>query len=129
MRVRILSIAAVLVGATACGGSGSNSGGSGGGYGGSTAPANDNPAPSAPNTVNANPGLAFNPTSLTVAKGTTVTFNFGTVGHSVTFTTAGAPASIPVTSNAAVGVVFPTAGTYSYYCTQHSYMTGMIIVQ
>ena len=117
---------------SACGG-----GGSGGGYDSSTGPgsngsgndANDNPAPTTPNTINANPAIAYNPTSLTVSPGSTVTFVFGSVGHSVTFTTAGAPASIPVTSNASVQVVFPTAGVYNFHCTVHPVMNGTITVQ
>jgi plastocyanin len=112
----------------ACGGYGSSTSPYGGGNNPGT-PVDQNPAPTSANTVNANPALAYNPTSLTVAVGTTVTFNFGSVGHSVTFTTAGAPAEIPVTSNATVTRVFPTAGTFNYHCTVHSNMTGVIVVQ
>jgi plastocyanin len=100
------------------------------GTGGPTTPTtpSNNPAPSAPNTVNANPGLAFNPSLLTVTAGTTVTFSFGDTTHTVTFKTAGSPASIPATSNADVQVLFPTAGTYNYQCSIHPYMTGTIVV-
>jgi plastocyanin len=51
------------------------------------------------------------------------------VAHNVTFTTSGAPASIPGTSNAAVGVVFPNIGTFPFYCTLHANMTGTVVVQ
>jgi plastocyanin len=126
MRKHMISLVVVALAAAAC------SSGGGTSYSGSTGPTNtvdQNPAPTTPNTINANPGLAFNPTALTVTKGTIVTFNFGTVGHSVTFTTTGAPASIPVSSNTTVQVTFPTAGAFSFYCTVHSYMTGTITVQ
>jgi plastocyanin len=132
MRMKALSLATVLLGVAACSGGGSSNSGNSGIYGtgtNPTSPTDDNPAPSAPNTINANPGLAYNPTTLTITKGTTVTFNFGSVGHSVTFTTAGSPASVPVTANASVGVTFPNSGTYNFYCTVHTYMTGSITVQ
>lgn len=132
MQASKLLMAAALMGLTACsGGGGGNSSTSpyGGGNTTGTTTTDQNPAPTSPNTVNANPGLAYNPTSLTIARGGTVTFNFGSVGHSVTFTTSGAPANIPVTANAAVQVVFPSTGTFNYYCTVHAYMSGSIIVQ
>jgi plastocyanin len=90
---------------------------------------NTNPAPASPNTINANPGLAFNPTSLTVTHGTSVDFVFGSVAHTVTFTSAGAPANVPATSNATVSVAFPTAGVYTYMCSIHPQMTGTVTVQ
>jgi plastocyanin len=137
MRTRMLSMVVVLLGAAACsGGAGSNAGangyggdGSGGGSGYPTSPGPTDPAPTSPNTINANPSLDYNPTALTVAAGTTVTFVFGSVGHSVTFTSAGSPASIPVTMDSSVGVLFPTAGTYDFHCTVHTYMQGTITVQ
>lgn len=89
----------------------------------------DNPAPTTPNTINTNPAIAYNPPYLTVSPGTTVTFNFFSVQHGVTFTTPGSPNNIPPTMNASVNVVFPTAGTYNFHCPIHTYMTGYIIVQ
>jgi plastocyanin len=133
MRLNALYIATAILCVAAC--SKSSYGGSsttnGGVYGGPTSPGpgtNSNPTPTAPNTVNANPGLAFNPSLLTVTAGTTVTFAFGDTAHTVTFKTAGAPANIPATSDASVSVLFPTAGTYNYQCTIHPYMTGTIQV-
>jgi len=132
MRLNALYLATAIVCVAACSKS-SNSGSSsnGGVYGsGPTTPSTggNNPAPTAPNTVNANPGLAFNPSLLTVTAGTTVTFAFGDTAHTVTFKTAGSPASIPATSNANVSVAFPTPGTYNYQCSIHPYMTGTIQV-
>ena len=131
MRLGTQVVLTALLGIGACSGGGNSLGSSDpyGSGGSPTAPADNNPAPSSPNTINANPGLAYNPTSLTVARGTTVNFVFGSVGHSVTFSTAGAPTSIPVTSNATVAVVFPTTGTFNFYCTVHSYMSGTVVVQ
>ena len=90
---------------------------------------NSNPAPASPNTINANPSLDFNPPTLTVTHGTSVNFVFGSIAHTVTFTSAGAPAGIPATSNATVAVTFPTAGVYTYMCTIHTNMTGSVTVQ
>ena len=87
-----------------------------------------NPPP--PNTVDALASLAFNPSSLTVATGTSVTFAFAGVAHNVTFTAAtGVPTDIPTSSNTSVQRTFATAGTFSYHCTIHPQMTGTILVQ
>ena len=129
MNSRAFATAAAALVLAACGGGGGGNYSSNGSNG-TTSPPDQNPAPTAPNTINANPALLFNPTSLTVAKGATVTFNFGSVGHNVTFTTAGSPANIPTTSGASVDVVFPTAGTFAFHCTIHpTYMNGTITVQ
>ena len=131
MRLNALYLVAAIVCVAACSksndSSSSNNGYSGYGPTTPTTPSN-NPAPSAPNTVNANPGLAFNPALLTVTAGTTVTFAFGDTTHTVTFSTAGSPANIPATSNANVSVAFPNAGTFNYHCSIHPYMTGTIQV-
>lgn len=76
----------------------------------------------------------FSPSPDTVAAGTTVTFQFGNVAHTVTFDTDGSPANI---SSLALGGVmegdssrtFPTAGTYTYHCSIHTYMMGTVVVQ
>lgn len=131
MRTRTLSVLLTLLCAAACsgGGSGNSSGGSNGYGTGPTTPVNLNPAPTSPNTINANPSLNFNPTSLTVSAGTTVNVVFGSTQHTITFDTPGSPANVPATSNATVGIVFPTAGTYNFHCSIHTYMTGTITVQ
>ena len=139
MRTKALFIAVAIVCAAACSksngnasangagsGSGSGSGPTSPGYGGTSC---DDPAPTAGNTVNANPCLDYNPTQLTVTAGSTVSFVFGDVAHTVNFPVAGSPASIPATSNATVTRVFTTPGSYGYYCSIHSYMTGTIVVQ
>jgi plastocyanin len=118
--------------ATACSGggtstspasSGTGSTGSTGGTGstGSTTPAT--------NQIIASNAIAFNPTTLTVAKGTDVTFTFQDITHNVTFDgTSGAPSNIGNTANGSVVRTFATAGTFGYQCTIHPGMRGTVIV-
>jgi plastocyanin len=81
------------------------------------------------NEIIATSGNAFNPASLTVAKGTTVTFTFQAVEHNVTFANVtGAPANIGNTASTSVTRVFATAGTFGYQCTIHSGMQGTVTV-
>ena len=126
--VRKCTAVAVLALLSACGGGG----------GGSTAPDNYTPGtpstPSTPSTPGVNEIFAttansFTPTTLTVAKGTTVTFTFQAVEHNVTFaSTAGAPANIGNTASSGVQRIFASAGTFGYDCTLHSGMRGTVIV-
>ncbi|MCU0633713.1 MAG: Ig-like domain-containing protein [Gemmatimonadaceae bacterium] len=72
----------------------------------------------------------FTPADLTIAVNGTVTWTFGARPHNVVFgTTAGAPANVPITSNATVSRTFPTAGTFTYDCTLHSGMRGTVTVR
>jgi len=85
--------------------------------------------PAATNEVVASSSSAFNPSSLTVAKGAAVTFTFEGVQHNVTFdNVAGAPADIGNSSSTSVQRVFATAGTFGYQCTIHSGMRGTVVV-
>lgn len=73
--------------------------------------------------------MAFNPVSLTVSAGTTVKWtNKDGVAHTVTSTT-GLFDSGTIPNNGVYNYTFATAGTYSYYCTIHPDMAGVIIVQ
>jgi plastocyanin len=113
-----LFMAALIAGAAGCGGSTAYSTTPGGG------------GTPVPNTIDANPSLAFLPPTLTVATGTTVTWTFEGVTHNVTFTAAsGVPADIPNSTNASVQRTFATAGTFAFHCTIHPQMTGTITVQ
>jgi plastocyanin len=84
--------------------------------------------------VQALPTRAFSPPSLGIAVGGTVTWVFGSVGHTVTFdsTDISPPANIGSVSapnvNVSLSRTFPAAGVYDYHCSIHTFMTGTIIV-
>ncbi|MFI5312067.1 MAG: plastocyanin/azurin family copper-binding protein [Gemmatimonadales bacterium] len=127
MRMRAVMGCTALIAIAACGGGGSN------GYSSPT-----NSTPTSPtgttqvpaNTIQATDGLVFNPNTLTVAKGTTVTFTFGSTTHNVTFSGTGAQYNIPDTYNGSAQRTFSTAGTFGFTCSIHGgYMTGQITVQ
>jgi len=81
-------------------------------------------------TVNATTNRTFTPPSVLVAPGGTVTWDFASLLHNVTFRGGtGVPASIPNTASAQVSRTFPTAGMFSYDCTLHSGMQGTVVVQ
>jgi plastocyanin len=155
--IKVIATATAVITVAACGSSGS--GGSGGGAANSGGPVagasttitavgtsttsggGSNPYSTAPVMMAGKLGTRstaepyfFTPTPDTVSVGATVTYVFQNVNHTVTFDTPGSPANI--SSVAAGGVanadstrVFPTAGTYSYHCSIHPYMTGMVVVQ
>lgn len=67
-------------------------------------------------------GFSFLPASLTIAVGETVEFQIG-VGHNILWDCSG---------DALTGTAkrtFDEAGTYSYCCTNHDGMSGLIIVE
>ena len=124
-----VAVAAVIIAATSCGGSG-------GGYGTAPTPPSNPGTPSATctpgnGTVCLVASNAFNPTQVTIAAGSSITFNntSGTT-HNVTFTTAGAPSNVADFASGTRVVAFPTAGTYNYHCTIHGLsMSGVVVVQ
>lgn len=73
----------------------------------------------------------FDPASMTVAVGSTVTWmNTTGVTHNVTFDTQGSPSNIPSFASGAQTATFPTKGTFAYHCTIHgASMSGTITVQ
>ena len=111
----------------ACSGGGSTAPASNTGNTGNTGGTGGTPVPA--NTVIATSTNVFNPSALTVAPGTTVTFTFESVVHNVIFASGvtGKPADIGNTSNASVTRVFATAGTFNYTCTIHG-MQGTVTV-
>lgn len=102
--------------------------------GGSTGPG-AGPAPSTAAVEAAGNANVFTPAQLAVARGGTVTWSFpGPRPHNVTFTTTGAPATIPnrpTTTNppGADSRTFSTAGTFPYDCTIHPGMSGTVVVR
>ena len=71
----------------------------------------------------------FTPSQLTIRAGQSVLFDFPADQHNVIFSGgAGKPADIQTTSNKAVTVVFPTAGTFPFVCILHPGMQGTATV-
>lgn len=76
--------------------------------------------------VGTGPGNVFNPTSVDIAVGGSVTWTLGGA-HNVTFDAkVGAPANIP--QGAGDTRTFNTAGTFPYQCTIHAGMTASVTV-
>ena len=123
VRTRVLIAVPLLVLIAACsGGGGTPTSPTTTGGGGST------PTAPAANQVLATLGNVFDPMSLTVTKGTEVSYTFAKT-HNVTFSpTTGAPTNIGNTSTGTVTRTFATAGTFNYVCTLHSGMTGTVVV-
>jgi plastocyanin len=99
-----------------CGSSGKPAGG-----GASSVPAGGSPVVHVKN-------FSFDPQKLTVRAGTKVTWEFDdSAQHTVTASN-NAFKSGDLSSGATYSTVFNTAGTYSYLCSIHQYMTGTVIV-
>ncbi len=75
--------------------------------------------------------IAFSPKSLTVSKGTRVTFAFrdDTTVHNVTSTGSKRFTRVGNRSSGSVSRTFSRTGTYRYQCTLHPGMTGRIVVR
>lgn len=75
--------------------------------------------------------VAFSPKTLSVAKGTKVTFAFRDEGttHNVTSTGSRRFTTIGDRKNGSPSRTFSRAGTYRYECTLHPGMTGRITVR
>lgn len=108
-------------------------GGGGGDGGGITPPPPPpppppSPSPSASVTLRA---ATFDPTSVTITRTGTVTWNNTSgVVHNVTFTAAtGAPANIGDHSSGSNQRTFDTVGNFAYSCTNHAGMNGSVSVQ
>jgi len=72
--------------------------------------------------------FGFQPTDLTVAAGSTVTWtNTGDATHTVKWSD-GTPESAGLTTSATYARTFETAGAYPYVCGIHGSMTGTITV-
>jgi plastocyanin len=71
---------------------------------------------------------SFSPATLTVAKGSTVTWT-NQDGMTHTTTSDAGNWDLSVASGTSKSVTFNNAGTYKYHCSIHPYMTGSIVVQ
>ena len=78
-------------------------------------------------------GFAFAPATLTVAKGTVVTFtNSDAATHTVTSGSGGTKDGKfdeRLEQGGATKITFDTPGTFAYFCTIHASMKGTITVQ
>jgi len=71
----------------------------------------------------------FDPGTVDIAVGGTVTWQFQSLAHNVTFaSTTGVPNHIGNSTNASVSRTFNTAGAFSYICTLHGGMNGSVVV-
>lgn len=74
-------------------------------------------------------GMAFDPSTITVTTGTTITWtNKDAIGHSVT-SDSGVFDSGILNSTETFSYTFNTAGTFAYHCKVHSSMTASVIVK
>jgi plastocyanin len=77
-------------------------------------------------------GFAFSPATLTVAKGTTVTFdNQDSTTHTVSSganRTKDGKFDSQLSGGTETQVTFDTAGTFAYFCSIHSSMVATVIV-
>jgi plastocyanin len=83
-------------------------------------------------TVTANADAAypsFDPGKVAIASGGAVTFQFGSLEHTVNFSGSGAPASIMPSYSTSVSRTFATRGNFTYTCSIHTGMTGEVIVR
>ncbi len=90
------------------------------------------PGPPAPAVkVAATSSIKFSPNTVTIQRGGTVTFDFGSVAHNVFFdgAPAGAPANIAgENANSSKTLTFGTEGTFVYNCHIHPGMQGTVVV-
>jgi plastocyanin len=77
--------------------------------------------------------FAYSPDSLAVPQGATVSWvnceDAGTEPHTATSDTSGVFDSSLLVAGAHYSHQFTGTGAFPYFCTEHSYMTGKIVVQ
>ena len=97
-------------------------------YSSSSGSNSGNNTPAKPNTVALN-NMSFGPSTLTVAKGTTVTWqNNDGISHTAT-SDLGTWDSGNIPPGGSKSVTFNTVGSFPYHCTVHPMMTATLIVQ
>ena len=74
--------------------------------------------------------FTFNPQSLTVKAGTTVTWtNRDDIPHGIAATNNAFKRSQALDTDDSYSFTFTTPGTYQYFCYVHPHMTGTIVVE
>jgi plastocyanin len=87
------------------------------------------PIPTTAN-VTAGDNLQFDPKTVTIVAGGSVTWNIQSTDHNVTFDGGnGTPANVGTGHNTSATRKFDVPGTYAYTCTLHSGMNGSVIVR
>ena len=102
-----------------------------------SAPSNPSstPIPAGPSTVLApngsylGPGSGFQPPTLTVSAGTTVTFGNNDVTAHTSVADNGAWSSGNINPGQTFTVTLNNKGNFTYHCTIHPFMNGTIVVQ
>ena len=95
---------------------------------GSNSSSSNNSQAVATNTVEIK-DMAFSPASITVKKGTTVTWtNKDSISHTVTGDTSGNMNSDTLADGDAYTFTFNQTGTFQYHCNFHSSMHGTVTV-
>ncbi|KNB54287.1 hypothetical protein AC230_05715 [Streptomyces caatingaensis] len=75
-------------------------------------------------------GFAYSPGTLTVGRGTTVTWtNTDAAPHTVTSEGGGPLRSATLRAGDSYTFTFNSPGTYSYFCTFHPHMHGTVVVR
>jgi plastocyanin len=74
------------------------------------------------------PATSFQPATVDVQTNGTVSWTFGSVPHNVIFSSASAPLIIHEFQGGSASRTFPTNGVYTYRCSIHSGMTGIVRV-
>jgi plastocyanin len=128
---RFLAVGVVALAVAGCGGGGGSNSSS---TPSSAAPASTAPAAGGSSASVSMKNIAFNPKTLTVNKGTTVTWtNDDSVNHDVTKKSGPGPdfksGSGNISSGGTYKQTFDTPGTIQYVCTIHPGMTGTIVVK
>ena len=74
---------------------------------------------------------SFNPDKVVIAVGGTVSWDFGSLEHTVTFDGGGAgtPQNIASSYGTSVRRDFSTKGNFKFHCTTHSGMSGEVVVR
>ncbi len=95
----------------------------------STATSSPSPSASAGSQTVVIQGLSFQPASLTIQKGASVTWrNDDSVSHQIVSNTNAFSSSV-LNAGGSYTHVFDQAGSYPYHCGIHPFMTGTITVQ